>query len=118
MVVAAGLCQAAVKAARSENRFTRERVLLMVSPFIDVLSPDLRQAAMATFIAGDIVELAVGHIVEAAPSGHGCLGGLLYRFSGEPQGRERLSSKGVVDQLLLWVAKWLAEVGHVMVWCE
>ncbi len=108
--VAAGLCQAAVKAARRKSKLVRKKVLYTLPLYVDALSTDLGEGAMTLLVAGGIVELAVRHLVEAGSSEDGCLLGLMQHLTANPQGRDRLSSKGVGDQLMQWVAKRLVQV--------
>jgi hypothetical protein len=113
-MVAAGLCQAIVKGVRTKNAVIREKLLRMVSIFIIVLPPDTKQAAVTLLVAGDAVELAVGHLLETGlPSVY--LMDLLFLSADKPQARERLSSKRVADQLVHWVAQCLVQVRNIVV---
>ncbi len=109
-MVAAGLCQAVVKAVRTKSWTVCDKVLRMLLVFIEHLSPDLRQAAVTILVAGGVVERAVRHLVEKGPATDGYLVELLCFLAEKPQAGERLSSKGVVDQLVHWIAKWLVKV--------
>jgi hypothetical protein len=88
----------------------RGKVLGILPMFLRALSPPICRAAVAALVRNDVVELLVGHIVEAGLAEDGTSSYLLLLFLDHPKGLERGSAKGVVNQLVKAVPQWLMEV--------
>jgi hypothetical protein len=105
-----GLCSAALQALRKQHRAVSTKTLAMLSTFLNSLSMTSRARALEELLAGDIVELTMGHLADAGPDQIQFGVESFEQFLGSALGRERLCAPGLVDQLMKWIAKWFAEV--------
>ncbi len=110
VLMAAGLCQAALQALRRQITTVSGRTLALLHTFFKGLSSKSQSSAMTVLVAGDVVELAMAHLADAGSDNIQCGVHMLEHFRADSRGRERLCAPRVVDQLMKWIAKWLAEV--------
>ncbi len=101
-----------------ENKAVREKVLDILVKFIVPLSLQSQPAAYAVLVAGNAVAFTVRDMTDGGVDAFGNGVALLHIVVSLPQARQRLSTKGVVDQLLRLVAKRLEKVRDVAVVCR
>lgn len=117
---AAGLCQAIVLALRNHAKNVHGQVLKMLSTFLTSLIPKSTMAefaahpTIADLVAGGVVEYAVENAVERMDVAEcdrcHAVANLLFHFSNNPGGLERMSTRGTVDRLMMAIGKWLLGV--------
>jgi hypothetical protein len=110
-VAVAGLCKAILPALKCHIKGTQTSMFNMLSYFAMFLSDDSAPAALAVLLNGGVLELTMAHMANAGPEEVQAAQVLFIWFSNHPFGLERMSKKGMVDQLTQWVAKWLLRCG-------
>ncbi len=105
------MCKAILPALKCQIKGTQASMYDMLFHFTMYLSAaKSAPAALEVLLNGGALELTMGHMANAGPDEVEAAVGLLTQFSRHPFGHERMSKKGMLDQLIHCFAKWSFEV--------
>jgi hypothetical protein len=110
----AGLCKAILPALKSQIKGTHASMLDMLHHFTASLSDTAFPPAMGGLVSGGLLEITIAHMANVGPDEVLCGTSLFSQMSRHPWGQEGMSKKGMVDQIIQCVARWLSEVSNTL----